>query len=169
MSSGRSAYRDPDGRDVTPEGSLQRRLLALLVLRRGHLVSIDGGDRGAVADRPPQDRVGALHNHVFRLRRRLGVEVVESTGQGYRLRPSLIDLDLDRLVAALGTPDPMDGAGEAMAEVLARWHGPAYPELDDVDEGRAEAVRCPSCGCAPGRRSPNVVWPAVTPTGSSLN
>ena len=25
--------------------------------------------------------------------------------------------------------------------VLGRWHGPAYPELDDVDDGRAEAVR----------------------------
>ena len=134
--------RDPDGRDVTPEGSLQRRLLALLVLRRGHLVSIEAAIEVLWPTRPPQDRVGALHNHVFRLRRRLGVEVVESTGQGYRLRPSLIDLDLDRLVAALGAPDPMDGAGEAMAEVLARWHGPAYPELDDVDEGRAEAVRC---------------------------
>ena len=26
-------------------------------------------------------------------------------------------------------------------DILDRWHGPAYPELDDVDEGRAESVR----------------------------
>ena len=26
-------------------------------------------------------------------------------------------------------------------EILDSWHGPAYPELDDVDDGRAEAVR----------------------------
>ena len=37
--------------------------------------------------------------------------------------------------------DPTDPAFVATIEtVLARWHGPAYPELDDVDEGRAEAV-----------------------------
>lgn len=32
---------DGSGADVTPEGPLQRRLLALLVLRRGHVVSAD--------------------------------------------------------------------------------------------------------------------------------
>ncbi|HEY8547278.1 MAG TPA: hypothetical protein VIL36_19590 [Acidimicrobiales bacterium] len=33
--------RDPAGADVTPDGVLQRRLLALLTLRRGHVVPVD--------------------------------------------------------------------------------------------------------------------------------
>ena len=40
---------DGAGRDVTPDGSLQRRLLALLVLHRGRVVSADCGDRRVVA------------------------------------------------------------------------------------------------------------------------
>ena len=32
---------DSTGADITPDGSLQRRLLALLVLRRGLVVSVD--------------------------------------------------------------------------------------------------------------------------------
>ena len=128
-----------DGRDVTPDGPLQRRLLALLVLRRGHVVSVDTAVDVLWPGRPPRDPVAALHNHLFRLRRGLPADVVESTGSGYRLSPQAIDLDADRLVAALNASDAVDAA--ALDEILDRWHGPAYPELDDVDDGRAEAVR----------------------------
>ena len=131
-----------DGRDVTPDGPLQRRLLALLVLRRGHVVSVDTAIDVLWPSRPPRDPVAALHNHLFRLRRGLPDDVIDSTGNGYRLSPQAIDLDADRLVAALNKPDAADPAVLAtIDEILDRWHGPAYPELDDVDGGRAEAVR----------------------------
>jgi DNA-binding SARP family transcriptional activator len=58
-----------DGRDLTPEGLLQRRLFALLVLRRGHVVSVDAAIDVLWPRQPPRDPVAALHNHVFRLRR----------------------------------------------------------------------------------------------------
>ncbi len=69
--------------------------------------------------------------------------VIESAGDGYRLEPSRIDLDADRLAAALsrrrsGRPG---GPGRRSTPCSARWHGPAYPELDDVDDGRAESIR----------------------------
>ena len=134
--------RDPEGRDLTPDGSLQRRLLAFLVLRRGQVVSVDAAIDALWPAKPPRDPVAALHNHLFRLRRGLPDGVIESTGNGYRLSPSTIDLDADRLAAALSARDAADPAAQAtIDEVLARWHGPAYPELDDVDDGRGESTR----------------------------
>jgi predicted ATPase/DNA-binding SARP family transcriptional activator len=132
---------DAAGRDVTPEGPLQRRLLALLVLQRGHVVSVEAAIDALWPARPPRDPVAALQNHVFRLRRGLPVDAIESTGTGYRLAASRIDLDVDRLAAALAAPEADPAVLATIDGVLERWQGPAYPELDDVDDGRAEAVR----------------------------
>ncbi|MGH8909577.1 MAG: hypothetical protein ACRD0K_24570 [Egibacteraceae bacterium] len=30
---------------------------------------------------------------------------------------------------------------DELAALLGRWRGPAFPELEDADEGRVEAVR----------------------------
>jgi predicted ATPase/DNA-binding SARP family transcriptional activator len=132
----------PDGRDVTPDGVLQRRLLAFLVLRRGHVVSVESAIDVLWPVNPPRDPVAALHNHVFRLRRGLPEGVIESTGTGYRLEPARIDLDVDRLAAALAAdqaagPDVL----ATIHSILDRWHGPAYPDLDDVDDARIESTR----------------------------
>lgn len=133
---------DPDGRDATPSGALQRRLLALLVLHRGRAVSVDAAIDALWPDRAPHDPVGALQNHVSRLRDVLPPHAIESVGDGYRLDAGSVDVDGDRLAHLLGDTAALDGA--ALAEIdalLARWHGPAYPELADVDAGRAESVR----------------------------
>ena len=90
---------DAEGSDVTPDGALQRRLLALLVLRRGRVVSADAAIDALWPVSPARDPVAALHNHLYRLRLALP-DVIESTGSGYRLAPSKIDLDADRLAAA---------------------------------------------------------------------
>ena len=62
--------------------------------------------------------------------------MIESAGNGYRLDPSSIDLDADRLAAAVESADLA-----TIDEILARWQGPAFPELADVDDGRAESTR----------------------------
>lgn len=129
---------DPAGLDVTPDGHLQRRLLALLVLRRGRVVPVDVAIEVLWPTKSPGDPPAALHNHVSRLRRVLPAGVVESSGDGYRLDPARVDLDADRLAAALA--DPAAASGDLDA-VLARWHGPAYPELDGTDDGPVEAAR----------------------------
>ncbi len=134
--------RDPQGRDVTPDGVLQRRLLALLVLRRGLIVPADVAIEVVWPVGRPRDPLAALHNHLFRLRRGLPRDVIESTGDGYRLDPSRIDLDADRLAAAVNSGQPLDPAVVVtIDEALDRWHGPAYPELEDFDDARAESVR----------------------------
>ena len=133
----------PDGRDLTPDGGLQRRLLALLVLRRGLVVSIEAAIDALWPRDAPRDPVAALHNHLFRLRRVLPDGLIDSTADGYRLDPTGIDLDADRLVETLASLDTAcDPAPLAtLDDLLARWHGPAYPELGEVDDGRAEAAR----------------------------
>jgi predicted ATPase/DNA-binding SARP family transcriptional activator len=134
--------RDPEGRDITPDGALQRRLLALLVLRQGRVVSVESAIDALWPAKPPRDPVAALHNHLFRLRRGLPADVIDSTGTGYRLVPSRVDLDADRLATALSAGETPDRAAlETIDALLERWQGSAYPELDDVDEGRAEALR----------------------------
>src|SRR5688572_18540648 len=90
---------DEDGGDATPAGPLQRRLLALLVLRRGRVVPADTAVEVLWPDRPPQDPAGALQNHLSRLRRSLPPGAVEAVGDGYRLDPACVDLDADRLAA----------------------------------------------------------------------
>lgn len=112
------------GRDVTPTGLLQRRLLALLVLRRGRVVPVDSAIDALWPSRLPRDPVGALQNHLFRLRRDLPADLIESVGEGYRLDPSAVDIDCDRLPAVLHDGAVRDAA--TLAEIdalLERWQG----------------------------------------------
>ncbi len=134
---------DADRRDITPTGGLQRRLLAMLVLRRGRVVSADSAVEVLWPSGPsPADPMAALQNHVFRLRRGLPDGVIEAVGDGYRLDAASLDLDADHLPAVLDAGAIADEAAlTELDSVLARWNGPAYPELDDVDDGRAEAAR----------------------------
>ena len=129
-------------RDVTPDGTLQRRLLALLVLHRGRIVSADAATEALWPGRPPRDPAGALQTHMSRLRRSLPAGVIESTAEGYFIAPARLDVDADRLTDAVHRAlDASDrDASATIDEILGRWQGPAYPELADVDAGRAEAI-----------------------------
>ena len=89
--------RTPDGRDATPDSGLQRRLLALLVLRRGQVVDADVAVEALWPAALPKDPGGALQNHVSRLRRCLPDGAVESVGTGYRLDPARVAVDADLL------------------------------------------------------------------------
>ncbi|WP_245655400.1 ATP-binding protein [Nocardia coubleae] len=123
----------PGGDEVTPAGVLPRRLLALLLLRRGAVVSSDAAIELLWPGERPSNPAAALHNHVSRLRRVLP-EAIASAGDGYRLDPGRVLVDADELAAIL------DSGGSA-EEILRRWVGPAYPELDMVDDARAESAR----------------------------
>src|SRR5687767_3288180 len=124
---------DMAGSDLTPDGVLQRRLLALLVLRRGHVVLVDSAIDALWPADPPRDPVAALQNHLYRLRRGLPDGLIESAGNGYRLPPAAVDVDADRLAQVVTAVDEPAAPG-AITELLERWQGPAYPELEDVDE-----------------------------------
>lgn len=132
----------PDGRDLTPVGGLQRRLLSLLVLCRGRVVSADRAADVLWPSQLPADPSGALQNHVSRLRQVLPTSLIESVGEGYRLDPTRIDLDADRIASAIREATAIDDHTlDELTGLLGRWHGPAYPELADVDEANAESTR----------------------------
>jgi predicted ATPase/DNA-binding SARP family transcriptional activator len=126
-----------DGDDLTPSGTLQRRLLALLVLHRGNVVTADTAIDALWPRGLPADPGAALQNHMSRLRRELPADMITSTGEGYRLDPYAVDVDVDRLAAYVA--DGVDPAGAE--EILARWHGTAYPDLAECDAALTEAAR----------------------------
>ena len=138
--------RDADGTDRTPPGELQRRLLALLTLRRGETVTADRLVDVLWPTDPPGDPTAALHTHVFRLRRSLPDGAVASSTAGYRLDPDAVEVDADALADAVATSLSVGGidpaaAAAALDAALATWRGGAYAELIETDEGRAEASR----------------------------
>jgi DNA-binding SARP family transcriptional activator len=78
---------DAEGVDRTPVGELQRRLMALLLLRRGQVVTADEAV-GALWPRGlPRDPAAALQTHVFRLRKSLPAGTLTSSAAGYCLAP----------------------------------------------------------------------------------
>ena len=93
---------DDGGRDVTPTGPLQRRLLAGLLLYAGRVVSVDRlADLLSPSD-APADLAAALQTHVFRLRRSLPDVVVTRQPPGYRLEASPDEIDALGFAAAVG-------------------------------------------------------------------
>ena len=91
----------------------------------------------------PADPVAALQNHLFRLRRGLpdGVDRV-----GRRRLPARPDAGRRRRRppgdgARRGGDRPTSRRCRARRRCSRGGSGPAYPELDDVDDGRAEAAR----------------------------
>ena len=113
-----------DGAPVTPRGQRPRDVLAVLLQRRGQSVPPEtildlvwgSGDSGATLS------VAAVHTVIARLRRSLGVDVVETHDIGYRLTGAATtdaEAFADRVRRARGVP-----AAEAVPlyrEALALW------------------------------------------------
>ena len=133
-----------DGAPVTPRGQRPRDVLAVLLQRRGQSVPPEtildlvwgSGDSGATLS------VAAVHTVIARLRRSLGVDVVETHDIGYRLTGAATtdaEAFADRVRRARGVP-----AAEAVPlyrEALALWRGtPAYAGVS-VDLVLSERVR----------------------------
>jgi DNA-binding SARP family transcriptional activator len=164
---------DADGREVTPSGTLQRKLLALLVLRRSRVVSVDAAADVLWLAGPPADPAAAAQSHVFRLRRALPPGLIDSVSGGYRLDPGAVDIDADHMTAAVNDEAAVGEARAQIDSALARWRGPTYPELDELDDARAEALRLeelrtrlrearPRLALQP--RTPMAWWPSWAPS-----
>src|SRR5262249_48336350 len=84
-----------NGDDAVPIGGRQqRKLLAILLLHGGEVVSSDQLIDELWGTRPPGTAGKALQGYISQLRKRLGPATVETVGSGYRLR---------------GEPEPADG------------------------------------------------------------
>ncbi|MCW2912897.1 MAG: AfsR/SARP family transcriptional regulator [Actinomycetia bacterium] len=135
-----------DGAATVVGGARLRRLLILLALEPGRMVSSDLLIDGIWDNDPPMGAANALQALVSRLRRVLpGVEV-ESHPAGYRLVIEADAVDVtrfERLVAAGRSALPEDAARAAriLREALDLWRGPALLDVASVDFFRAPVAR----------------------------
>jgi DNA-binding SARP family transcriptional activator/WD40 repeat protein len=96
---------------------------------------------------PPKSAAKVIQGAIVRLRRILGADSIETTGDGYRLVVDAEGIDTHvfeesvaraRHLAAVHEPER---AANAYLQALAMWRGAPLPELQDWDRGRAEAAR----------------------------
>ena len=95
-----------DGRPLVLGGDKQRALMAILLLRRGELVSADRLIDDLWGERPPATALKSLQVHVSRLRRTLSQPsdptpraldgVLVTRGHGYLLNVEFGEVDVDR-------------------------------------------------------------------------
>src|SRR6185436_12062039 len=67
-------------------GSKRQALLAMLALRRGRMVDVDGLVDGLWGEELPSAPRNALHHHIARLRAALGDESIVGSSDGYALK-----------------------------------------------------------------------------------
>jgi len=141
------------GRELTPGRAKQRALLAMLLLRANEVVGSDQLVEGLWGESPPATAANALHGHVSSLRKRLGVERIETRPAGYRLRVDAGELDLarfERLVAEARRRIEPERRSMRLGEALALWRGEpladlryqsfAQPEIARLTERRVAAL-----------------------------
>lgn len=135
-----------DGTDLTPRGAVARRLLSVLLLHRGRIISPDRLAEAVWASSGRADSAPALHSQLFRLRNRIPGLQLEHRPAGY-----LLDLDDDVIDVwafehrvtegcRVRVSDPRS-ARLLLDEALGAWRGEPWPELVDLDEGRIEIER----------------------------
>ena len=125
-----------DGHEIALGGARQRAVLAILVLHRGEVVSVDRLIDALWGERPPATAKKTVQVYVSRLRKELGQEgLIATRGGGYVLETSPDDIDADRFARlaaegreALERGDP-DAASARLAEALAVWRGPPLADL----------------------------------------
>jgi WD40 repeat protein/DNA-binding SARP family transcriptional activator len=140
-----------DGGEVGVGGPRQRRLLALLLIHRNAVVSVDRLADAVFAGDPTPAAATTLRSYVARMRRVLGEDggavALVTQAPGYLLRLPDDAFDVARFEAGLAEGrsllsrgDPA-GAVTALRDALALWRGDAYAEFDDEDWARPEAQR----------------------------
>ena len=135
-----------DGVEQKVGGGRQRRLLAILLIFRDTVVSVDRVAEVVFDGRPTEAAATTLRSYVARLRRTLGNAVV-TRSPGYQLDTAGIAIDVVDFEAgvragraALQRQDPA-GAVERLNSALALWHGDAYAEFADEPWAYAESQR----------------------------
>ncbi|GAA1479531.1 hypothetical protein GCM10009623_39770 [Nocardioides aestuarii] len=140
-----------DGEDeVAIGGPRQRRLLAMLLIHRNHVVSVDRLADAVFAGDPTPAASTTLRSYVARARRLVEVPdgpVVVTRAPGYLLEAPDDMVDVARFERALSdggaylARDDPQGAVRALRTALDLWRGDAYAEFADEDWARPEAER----------------------------
>lgn len=132
-----------DGRLIELGRQKQRALLALLLLRRGELVSTDALVEGLWGEEPPRTARAALQNAVSQLRAALGPDVVVSGTGGYMLDVGAEQLDLSRFerLVAEGRNELGEERARMLRAALALWRGPPLAGLEFEPFAALECAR----------------------------
>ena len=124
-------------------GAKQRALLALLLVRRNELVSMDRIVDELWGEQPPPTAAKNVQVYISHLRKALGADALETTPPGYTLRVADGELDVqeaERILAhapGLPTPERID----LLRTALGLWRGPPLAELASLDFAQAETAR----------------------------
>src|SRR6266540_735225 len=114
-------------------GGRPRALLAFFLLHGNELVSSERLIDALWGERPPETAQAALQVHVSQLRKRLGVDRIQTRAPGYLLRLERHELDASRFedLLAEGQTD----------EALALWRGPALADFRYEPWAQGESAR----------------------------
>jgi DNA-binding SARP family transcriptional activator len=145
---------DVGGRPVDPGGPRQRAVLALLLVSRGEVVSVDRLIERLWRGEPPPRAIASLQAYVSNLRRllepdrpqRTPAALLISRAPGYALRLPVEAVDAWRFEDLLhqarrAAGDTPEKARELVDAALGLWQGPAYAEVADEDWAAPEAAR----------------------------
>lgn len=136
-------------------GPRQRSVLALLLVARGQVVSVDRLVEDLWNGEAPPRAIGALQAYVSHLRRALEpdraprtpatVLVSEPPGYAIRVPPDAVDAwRFETLVRRAGEPGQEPNARVLLQEALDLWRGPAYAEFQAEQWAATEAGRLDS-------------------------
>jgi YVTN family beta-propeller protein len=145
-----------DGERAIPlGGGRQRGVLAILLIHRGKVVSVDRIVDLLWGERPPETAAKTIQVYVSRLRKELGEGLLLTRGGGYVLELEPQQLDADRFERALSEAREELARGDAAAardllrDALGLWRGPAFAdftyeafardEIDRLEELRLDA------------------------------
>jgi DNA-binding SARP family transcriptional activator len=125
--------------EIKVAGARQRLILAVLLLRAGHLVPMSNLITAVWGDDPPQTAWRQVQNGVSQLRVTLakhgGADLLDSGPDGYRLRLDAAQVDLGQFRAWLADARDLAAAGQpvdaarTLRAALALWRGPALVGL----------------------------------------
>jgi predicted ATPase/DNA-binding SARP family transcriptional activator len=117
---------------VAPASATQRKLVAMLALRRGETV------RRELLEDQLAMTAGALRKAVSRLRQQFGNDIVESEPTGYRFN---LELDADRFLRGVANAGLDDDRIASLDAALAMWRGDVLDEFSSEPWARAEVAR----------------------------
>jgi len=136
-----------DGRPIPLGAPKQRALLALLLLRRGEVATVESLAEWLWTGDPPATATKAVRVYVRELRKSLGANLIVTRAGGYAMVRDGIETDVDRFeqLAAEGRQRLEDGdaagAATALRGALALWRGPALADFRYADFAQREIAR----------------------------
>lgn len=134
-------------RQIALGGAQQREVLAILLVHRGEVVSVDRIVDELWGERPPNRATKTVQVYISRLRKALGDGVLVTRDGGYALEPAGDSVDADRFRRladegrkGLDNGDPR-GAREALTAALDLWRGPPLADLAYEPFAQSEVAR----------------------------